>query len=245
MNLMIYQSKQGSDLVNAIKQKPFVTYFLIIFCILIYYHEVSLAHQFNVGLNVLYPLGCTVPLHFNPPTFKAFIKNIFTCLINPRLWQAMFLHANLMHIGSNMVFLLFIGQITERLFGHFRFLLLFLLSGFIGDLSSAIIGQSYSIGASTSLFGLLLAGWVLARKLHNNGLANQLMGLFVVNIIFDFTMPDISLWGHLGGALAGLVLGFCLRPPFISMHPVRHKLWLQFPLSIFITFVLTGLIILL
>ena len=160
---------------------------------------------------------------------------------NWRLWSAMFLHASLMHITMNMMFLFFIGKIAEPLFGHIRFLILFLLTGFIGDLASAVIGRSYSVGASTALFGLLLSGWIIARHFHANDLARSLMGLFVVNIIFDLISPGISLWGHLGGALAGICLGWVLRPRedkrFLS------SLWVELPLSLLVTVVLCGLII--
>lgn len=220
-----------------------MTYLLIVLCSLVFCHEVQIAHSLTFNLNTLLPLGSTIPLKLMHPTSLPMLFGMIIHLMtNWRLWSAMFLHANIMHILMNMIFLLFIGKITEPLFHHIRFLLLFLLTGFIGDLASAVIGQAYSVGASTALFGLLLAGWILARRMHANQLASSLMSLFIINIVFDFMFPDISLWGHLGGALAGICLGWTLRPHV--PHHIATSLWVEIPLSLLVTGALTGVLLL-
>lgn len=96
-----------------------------------------------------------------------------------RIVTAMFLHADAEHIVSNMIFLVGLGQMVEQSIGHFRFVVLYLLSGFgAGAFSIAyavLTGHIYdAVGASGAIFGLIGALFILVvardrrRRTHYN-----------------------------------------------------------------------------
>jgi membrane associated rhomboid family serine protease len=101
------------------------------------------------------------------------------------------------------------GTILERAIGHWRFLLLYLVSGLAGSagvmvkdaLSSGI--PSLTIGASGALFGVLGALFVLERRGHLST-GGQIAGLVVINLVFTFAFARfISVGGHVGGLIGG------------------------------------------
>src|SRR6266481_2059490 len=51
-----------------------------------------------------------------------------------RIFTAMFLHLNILHIGLNMLSLFFIGGLVEVVYGKWRYLLIYLLSGIVGGI---------------------------------------------------------------------------------------------------------------
>src|SRR5260370_39465363 len=81
-----------------------------------------------------------------------------------RLVTAMFLHGGLIHIGFNMMTLMQFGPALEELYGSARYLFLYVVTGALGCLASALMGH-FSIGASGALLGLI--GAMLARDLES------------------------------------------------------------------------------
>ena len=88
-----------------------------------------------------------------------------------RLLWAMFLHAGIEHIFNNMVLLLFLGAMIEKVTGHVTFLVLYFLSGIGGNLCSLLVkllqmDYSASVGASGAIFGLdgVLLAWILLDR---------------------------------------------------------------------------------
>jgi membrane associated rhomboid family serine protease len=128
-----------------------------------------------------------------------------------RLITAGFLHANLLHIATNMISLVFVGPVLERLIGHWRFVAVYLISLIGGSVAVYAFGSiGYQVvGASGALFGLFGACLVLVRRL---GLDLQwLVTIIVLNFVFTFSVPGISKLAHIGGfvtgALAGVAIG--------------------------------------
>jgi membrane associated rhomboid family serine protease len=123
-----------------------------------------------------------------------------------RLLTATFLHGSLIHIGLNMLVLWMIGPPIEHYFGHARYLLLYLVSGLAGSAGALILsGGRPTVGASGAIFGIMGAALVLEwRRIWVFG--GQALGLVVVNLVFTFAIPGISIGGHLGGLLGG---GLC------------------------------------
>src|SRR5512139_1078087 len=72
-----------------------------------------------------------------------------------RLFTPMFLHGSILHIAVNMYALLAFGPQLERYYGHWRYLALYLVSGFAGNVASFIFSLAPSLGSSTAIFGLL------------------------------------------------------------------------------------------
>ena len=70
-----------------------------------------------------------------------------------RLLAAAFLHVNLTHLAFNMIALLTFGRMAEILYGHWRFLAIYLFSAVTGSAASYLfIPGGLSVGASGALF---------------------------------------------------------------------------------------------
>ena len=134
-----------------------------------------------------------------------------------RLLTPMFLHGSILHLGFNMYALYIFGPGLERYYGHGRFILLFVLSGFAGNVFSFTFSASNSLGSSTAIFGLLAAEGVflyLNQKVFG-GVArralNNIIMIAVVNLIIGLS-PGIDNWGHMGGLVGGAIFAFLGGP---------------------------------
>ncbi|SRR6266540_598634 len=141
-----------------------------------------------------------------------------------RLFTPMLLHDStfIWHIGFNMYALFALGAGLERRIGHGRFLLLYVLAGFSGNVLSflmTLMTKGLSVGASTSIFGLIAAEGVFLyqnRRLFGKE-ARRAMGnvLFVImlNLFLGFSSGGlIDNWGHIGGLLGGVVFTWFAGP---------------------------------
>ena len=130
-----------------------------------------------------------------------------------RLFTPMFLHGGLLHIGFNMYALFLFGPGLERHFGHFRFLALYLLSGFAGNVGSLMFSSAPSLGSSTAIFGLLGAEAVFLYQNQKllGGMArralNNILMIAVINLAIGLS-PGIDNWGHLGGLVGGTLFAW-------------------------------------
>jgi len=122
-----------------------------------------------------------------------------------RLITAPFLHYGILHLGMNMLVLWFIGPALEYYFGHWRYALVYLVSGLAGSAGALIWSpNALTVGASGAIWGLMGAAVVLeARRIYVFG--GQAMGLIVFNLIFTLLVPGVSIGGHIGGAIGGAV----------------------------------------
>lgn len=156
-----------------------------------------------------------------------------------RFVTPMFLHVDLMHLLFNMAALYSAGVMLEYLLGRWNFLLLYFIAGITGNVVSYVadifMGSfAVSAGASTSIFGLFVAIALLGvlSKKNRAFLAQYSKGMLSVigiNIVYTLLMPSVSLSGHLGGALGGLIAMFIvpsknLRVP-TAVRVVVAALW--------------------
>ncbi len=136
-----------------------------------------------------------------------------------RLFTPLLLHASLTHIAFNLYALYVLGRDVERFYGHGRFLGLYLLAGFAGNVASFLLAPYPSVGASTALFGLLGAEGVLLY--HNRDVfgprarvaLRQVLVLAVINLLLGLS-PGIDNWGHLGGLLGGTLFAWFAGPRY-------------------------------
>lgn len=165
-----------------------------------------------------------------------------------RLFTSMFLHAsvytlfggfalqNSLHIISNMYILYAVGNSLERLFGHTRFLIVYLLGGLGGSILSILLNDAnvYSVGASGAVVAILAGEFVFLyqnRKLMGEaGLRRRrtLIIFAIVIIASGFaanqlgTEAPIDNWGHVGGLIGGLILAWFISPILnLRSHPER------------------------
>ncbi len=117
-----------------------------------------------------------------------------------------FLHAGLIHIGFNMLALYILGPLLEPAIGRARFLALYLASLLAGSLGVMLLSPNeLTVGASGAIFGLFAAAFVIARGRGMHEVSTQLGFLLVINLVFTFSIPNISVGAHLFGALGGAV----------------------------------------
>jgi rhomboid protease GluP len=150
-----------------------------------------------------------------------------------RLITPMFLHGSVTHIFFNMYALLSLGTFLERQFGHKRFVALYFLAGFTGNVFSFLLtGENgYSVGASTAVFGLVAGELIFFyqnRKLFGNQ-ARSAIGnmIFIIAInLFIGLAPGIDNWGHVGGLLGGAMFAWFAGPVW-AVVGLSPNLYLQ------------------
>jgi membrane associated rhomboid family serine protease len=113
-----------------------------------------------------------------------------------------------LHLGFNMLALWILGGILEPAVGRVRYLAIYftsLLAGSLGTLILADAPQQFSAGASGAVFGLMGAALFVMRR-RGIGIMESGLGLWLIlNLVITFTNPSISIGGHIGGLIAGLV----------------------------------------
>jgi membrane associated rhomboid family serine protease len=145
----------------------------------------------------------------------------------------MFLHADVVHLASNMMFLWVFGDNVEDAMGHVRYLIFYLLCGIAGALAQTAMepqSQLPLIGASGAVAGTIAAYlilhprvlvWVLAfRFIPLRVTATWILGLWVATQLFMVLINRgdyVAWWAHIGGALAGAVLVVLMRRPTIVL----------------------------
>ncbi|HWB37835.1 MAG TPA: rhomboid family intramembrane serine protease [Rugosimonospora sp.] len=123
-----------------------------------------------------------------------------------RLVTAMFMHYGLLHLAMNMWALWILGRDLEAALGPVRFLALYLICGLGGNVAAYLFQpEALSAGASTAIFGLFSALFLVLRRLGRN--ASAVLPVIVINLIFTLTVPGISIAGHLGGLVTGGLVG--------------------------------------
>ena len=137
-----------------------------------------------------------------------------------RLFTANFLHIGFMHIAVNAYSLYILGREVEALFGWRRFLVLYLLTGLSGAVFSYIFTHGLSAGASTALFGLFgaLGAYYFRNRQMLGETGQRMLGNLAITLFINIAIglspgSGIDNFGHLGGFVGGLALGwfFCPR----------------------------------
>jgi membrane associated rhomboid family serine protease len=120
-----------------------------------------------------------------------------------RLLTAAFLHYGPFHLLLNMLALWWFGSLLERRIGSGRYLLLYLVSGLAGSAGALVASPLQpTVGASGAIFGILGAGLVLERQ-RDYVFGGSALGIIVINLVFTFSIPNISIGGHIGGLIGG------------------------------------------
>lgn len=134
-----------------------------------------------------------------------------------RFFTSMFMHGGIDHIVSNMIFLAALGEMLERVIGHARFAILYILSGIGGGLFSIanvlLSGNHHtSVGASGAIFGLIGAMLILV-VIHNGRYQDISVGRMIFAIVYmvydGMRSEGIDNAAHVGGLIFGaLIMAF-------------------------------------
>ncbi len=128
-----------------------------------------------------------------------------------RLVTAMFLHAGILHIAFNMLALYWLGTVVEQAIGSWRFLLVYFVSGLAGSAGALLLTDPLqpTVGASGAIFGIMGALLVLEYAATGT-FAGQALTLILLNLALTFAIPNISVGGHIGGLVGGVLATFAL-----------------------------------
>ncbi|MEY2400088.1 MAG: hypothetical protein QOJ08_199, partial [Ilumatobacteraceae bacterium] len=137
-----------------------------------------------------------------------------------RLVTSGFLHYSIFHIGMNMLLLFQLGQLLEPAIGRVRFVLLYFASLLAGSFGALILQPNgLTGGASGAVFGLMAAAAVGLHRRGVNIFQTGIGTVLILNLVITFTLPGISVGGHLGGAIAGALCGFVILAPGHAVMP--------------------------
>ena len=136
-----------------------------------------------------------------------------------RFITPMFLHMDPMHLLFNMMALFSVGEALEYVLGKGNFLLLYFISGITGNAVAYMAdvlfgtGMTVSAGASTAVFGTFVAVALLAVLCRGNRkelveYSKGMLSVIGINLVYTLLVPGISMSGHLGGAIGGLIAMF-------------------------------------
>jgi membrane associated rhomboid family serine protease len=125
-----------------------------------------------------------------------------------RMVTGAFLHASGLHIAFNMYALFVLGPILETRFGPLRFLGIYGAGALWGSVGAVLLSSENTptVGASGAIFGLMAALFIVERR-HGGPVLGGVGMVIAFNLIITFSLPGISIGGHLGGLVGGALAG--------------------------------------
>jgi rhomboid protease GluP len=141
-----------------------------------------------------------------------------------QLFTSMFVHASIIHLVGNMLFLLIFGLRGEEMFSLPEYLAVYILGGMAGNVLSLLLGPDLiSVGASGAIFAMFGACAIYARRSIGQSIMGALIFGFFLLIISSG--ENVNYFAHIGGLLAGLAIGYVLakrRKPQAATYQVSH-----------------------
>jgi len=188
--------------IGVLMTAPIVSYVLLGITVLVFILQYWSQYQYDVD----------IPFVIGGKINELITQGQYWRLITPIL-----LHGGILHLGFNMYALYVIGPGLERYYGHGRFLVLYLLAGFAGNVMSFLFTSANSLGSSTAIFGLLGAQGMFMyqnREIFGRRAQRVLWNLILIagiNLVIGLS-PGIDNWGHIGGLIAGTLFAWTAGP---------------------------------
>jgi rhomboid protease GluP len=160
-----------------------------------------------IVINVLFYFAFNVDINFN--FFMLLIQINQNVLLNFEVWRlltAIFLHADLFHLVSNMFGLLIFGTFLEQYVKKLHYVALYLISGIIGNIFTLMLfpPDTISLGASGAIFGLIGASFYII--LNEGEKILIIIGLvYITYFLISSFLPGINVWAHIFGLISGFV----------------------------------------
>jgi len=206
---------------NPTRITPYVTYILLIVCVLVFFWQISLG---DAQQQAVYAFGVIPSVLFASKSLPAELQILPAWLT---IFSSMFLHGGWMHLIGNMLYLWVFGNNVEDSMGHGRFIVFYLLCGLIAALTQAVLNPASEIpmiGASGAISGVL--GAYLLLHPHARILVVIPIGIliytpwiaaywvlgfwFVLQILNSLVSASetggVAYGAHLGGFVAGMIL---------------------------------------
>ncbi|MDI3298608.1 MAG: rhomboid family intramembrane serine protease [Bacillota bacterium] len=158
---------------------------------------------------------------FSPSLLVDWGARLNAFIVLGELWRLMayaWLHGSWIHLLLNGFALLQVGPLAEGAYGHARTLLIYLAGAVVAGLAGLVglPASSLAVGASGAIMALL--GATLAALWSSPGaLRRQMLTPMVIWVLvilgYGLVVPNIDNWAHLGGLVAGVVLGLLMGRP--------------------------------
>lgn len=196
---LVSESKEEPDIIAPKRKIPFVTITIVIMNVLLF---IVYAFRGEVLYNKL-----------NLNWYDVFGNHEYY-----RLFTAIFMHADLQHLSSNLIMLYVVMDVIENDIGHVRTFLYYILAGLGGGAASVVYAYMNqelitSIGASGAYFGM--AGVLLVLMLLNpsrqRGMIVRFAFMLGYSLYCGFTSIAVDNAAHVGGLVVGLVLSFMIE----------------------------------
>jgi rhomboid protease GluP len=226
---------QGAVVRNSLRRPitPYITRILLVANLAVFGYCIWLAHD-NRALLTLYLTSRSNEV-INVRVFHPAGAVALPDIVRGDWWRLLtscFVHAGILHILFNMYTLHAAGRFVEQTWGHWRYLIIYLISGWAGSCFGLtymgidprvpldrlpLAGWPPVVGASGALCGILAADgvWIYVNGRHlPRALVRRGRMQFWTNVVlmtFISFLPGISGWGHLAGALAGAAAGLVLH----------------------------------
>ena len=203
---------------------PLIVYILITINVVVFLHQLSLGS----GLGEFFQLYAVIPQELSNSLDGISSSQSFPEILT--LISSQFLHAGLMHIGFNMLFLWTFGNNIEEDLGHLKFLMFYLICGILAGLTHWFFGMESTvptIGASGAIAGVMGAYIIKYPKAQIETLLP--LGFFITTVripavfflgfwflqqaissVASLGMPEgmsgVAYWAHAGGFVFGAIL---------------------------------------
>jgi rhomboid protease GluP len=141
-----------------------------------------------------------------------------------RWWTVLsagWLHAGILHILFNMMWVRDLGPIVAEMYGAARMIIIYTIASVCGFLLSSVIGYylpnplfgaGFTLGASAPIFGLLGALVHYGHRGGSQGMRSQAFGYAIALFVFGVIMPGVDNAAHAGGFLGGYLASVWLDP---------------------------------
>lgn len=154
-----------------------------------------------------------------------------------RWWTVLsagWLHAGLLHIFFNMMWVRQLGPATADIYGAGRMVIIYTIAGAAGFILSSVAGlvmprmpiiggAPMTLGASAPIFGLLGALVYYGRRGGSSIVRAEAGGYALTLFIFGLIMPGIDNYAHAGGFAGGYLAGAWLDP--LKRERMDHFVW--------------------
>lgn len=132
-----------------------------------------------------------------------------------RFITPIFMQIGISHFIFNLFSIFLFVSVLESLIGRSRFIVIYLGAGIAGNLTTYLFSSSdLSLGASGAIMGVMGAFLYLSQKksvLLDDASRKTIIPILVVNLVYTFIDPQISITGHIGGLIVGYLLSLLMR----------------------------------
>jgi membrane associated rhomboid family serine protease len=169
-------------------------------------------------------------------------------LLDPRHFSAgqlltsLFLHADIVHLVGNMLFLFVFGNAVNAKLGHVGFLLSYFLIGVVEGLAWRWLGHGPALGASGAIMGIVGLFFVLFPRNDvevfyfdlGYGAFFTIPAFWLILLYIVWDLCGVVLWSqegvayvcHLAGAVAGIAEGLLLTAGrWVKSTGYEENLW--------------------